>query len=321
MDSEKIVEPVEETNSSVVEENVGGVAGESVSVQEEAVGQTPAQSEAVVANNDNVPANQVSSEEGTRIYVKNIPSRVVEDEFRDIFAPYGDVKLVRLLQGYGFIVFDHAENAQRAIDALNGTDLFGESEAVIVELSKPKEQTPRFRAVVLNISPNTSWQDLKDFVRNAGFEVLFSVIDRDRDATGIVEFASQEELERGIAELTGRDLDGAQVTLEVDTRPPPRKAGGRRGGRGGSRGGGRGGSSFRGGRFPDRNGGGRYGGRDFGRPYDRRPPRDGGYRGNDGGDRYRNRRDDRRDDRPRYRSRSPRRDPPPPPPMEAKPSW
>lgn len=316
MDSEKIVEPVEETTSSVVEETVGNGVGESVSVQEETV----------VANNDNVPANQVSSEEGTRIYVKNIPSRVVEDEFRDIFAPYGEVKLVRLLQGYGFIVFDHAENAQRAIDALNGTDLFGESEAVIVELSKPKEQTPRFRAVVLNISPNTSWQDLKDFVRNAGFEVLFSVIDRDRDATGIVEFASQEELERGIAELTGRDLDGAQVTLEVDTRPPPRKSGGRRGGRGGSRGGGRGGSSFRGGRSFDRNGGGgryggRDGGRDFGRPYDRRPPRDGGYRGNDGGDRYRSRRDDRRDDRPRYRSRSPRRDPPPPPPVEAKPSW
>ncbi|RZU99313.1 RNA recognition motif domain-containing protein [Spiribacter vilamensis] len=66
------------------------------------------------------------------IYVGNLPFSASEDEVRDLFANYGEVKEVRMIsdretgrpRGFGFVRMDPAQ-ADAAIEALNGTDMGG----------------------------------------------------------------------------------------------------------------------------------------------------------------------------------------------------
>jgi RNA recognition motif-containing protein len=68
----------------------------------------------------------------TTLYVGNLPWATTEAELQRAFAPYADVKRVRVItdretgrsRGFGFVeVAD--EDAARAIEALNGTTLGG----------------------------------------------------------------------------------------------------------------------------------------------------------------------------------------------------
>ncbi|MCC6236371.1 MAG: RNA-binding protein [Dehalococcoidia bacterium] len=67
-----------------------------------------------------------------RIYVGNLPFSAREDEIRNLFGNYGEVITVVLPtdretgrpRGFGFVEMSN-EDAQKAIDALNGTDFGG----------------------------------------------------------------------------------------------------------------------------------------------------------------------------------------------------
>ncbi|RFA25593.1 RNA-binding protein [Alkalilimnicola ehrlichii] len=66
------------------------------------------------------------------IYVGNLPFTATENEVRDLFGAYGDVDEVRLItdretgrpRGFAFVKMN-GESAERAINALNGTNLGG----------------------------------------------------------------------------------------------------------------------------------------------------------------------------------------------------
>ncbi|KAM0790172.1 hypothetical protein ACM66B_005491 [Microbotryomycetes sp. NB124-2] len=156
---------------------------------------------------------------------------------------------------------------------------------------------PGYKLVITGAPDGTSWQDLKDFARQASGRVTSADVDRS-DGKGYVEYATQEDADNAITELNGKELNGSTVTVE--NAPPgagptreyhaPRNRDGYGGGRDGYGGGG--GYDRR-----DNYGGGRGGGRD-----------DYGGRGGGGRDDYGGGRDDRRDDH-RRRSPSPRRDP------------
>ena len=67
-----------------------------------------------------------------KIYVGNLPFTATEDEVRDLFGQHGDVHSVALIndrdtgrpRGFGFVEMDDA-NADKAISALNGTNMGG----------------------------------------------------------------------------------------------------------------------------------------------------------------------------------------------------
>ena len=67
------------------------------------------------------------------IYVGNLPYDVSEDDLRETFGTYGQVASVRIIKdrdtgrskGFGFVEMPSAEEAQAAINALNGTQLKG----------------------------------------------------------------------------------------------------------------------------------------------------------------------------------------------------
>src|ERR1700759_5523916 len=67
------------------------------------------------------------------LYVGNLPHSTTEAELRNIFEPHGAVEKVSLVtdrdtgrsRGFGFVEMTNADEADRAINALNGTNLGG----------------------------------------------------------------------------------------------------------------------------------------------------------------------------------------------------
>ncbi len=83
-----------------------------------------------------------------KLYIGNLPFSVKEDQIRESFARFGEVKEVILikdratgrLKGFGFVTFASNEGAQAAL-ALDGQDFFGRT--IRVNIAQAKEEGDR----------------------------------------------------------------------------------------------------------------------------------------------------------------------------------
>ena len=81
-----------------------------------------------------------------KLYVGGLPYEVTDDRLQELFSAHGTVESARVItdrmtgrsRGFGFVEMSSQEEAQQAIDKLNGTDLEGRS--LTVNEAKPKEQ-------------------------------------------------------------------------------------------------------------------------------------------------------------------------------------
>jgi RNA recognition motif-containing protein len=76
----------------------------------------------------------------SKLFVGNLSYQLTEEEFKNTFQPYGNIKSLRLLtnKGFGFVEYETSEEAQKAIENLNGKELKGRP--MRVELAKPREE-------------------------------------------------------------------------------------------------------------------------------------------------------------------------------------
>lgn len=69
----------------------------------------------------------------TNIFVGNLPFSANSSELEELFAPYGSVSRAQVItdrdtgrsRGFGFVEMDSEDEAQKAIDSLNGSDFEG----------------------------------------------------------------------------------------------------------------------------------------------------------------------------------------------------
>jgi RNA recognition motif-containing protein len=81
------------------------------------------------------------------IYVGNLPYEVRDDELNEAFAAYGAVESARVLmdresgrsRGFGFVKMPNSDEAQAAIEALDGSDLQGRP----LRVREAEERQPR----------------------------------------------------------------------------------------------------------------------------------------------------------------------------------
>ena len=81
-----------------------------------------------------------------KLFVGNLSFNTTENDLRDAFAEHGTVEEVKLMtdrdtgrpRGFGFVTMSTAEEAQAAINALNGKQLDGR--ALTVNVAKPREE-------------------------------------------------------------------------------------------------------------------------------------------------------------------------------------
>jgi RNA recognition motif-containing protein len=81
-----------------------------------------------------------------KLFVGNLSFNTTENDLQDAFAAHGTVTETNLMmdrmsgrpRGFGFITMSTAEEAQKAIAALNGAQLDGR--ALTVNIAKPREE-------------------------------------------------------------------------------------------------------------------------------------------------------------------------------------
>ena len=81
-----------------------------------------------------------------KLFVGNLSFNTTENDLNDAFAAHGTVTETNLMmdretgrpRGFGFVTMSSAEEAQKAIEALNGKDLDGR--ALTVNVAKPREE-------------------------------------------------------------------------------------------------------------------------------------------------------------------------------------
>lgn len=84
-----------------------------------------------------------------KLFVGNLSFNTTENDLQDAFAAHGNVVEVALVsdretgrpRGFGFVTMSTPEEAQAAIDALNGKSVDGRE--IVVNAARPREDRPR----------------------------------------------------------------------------------------------------------------------------------------------------------------------------------
>ena len=86
------------------------------------------------------------------IYVGNLHYGITEDDFKEVFAEYGEVDSVKIIadkfsgrsKGFGFIEMPNDEDGQKAIEELNDADLKGRNMKVNQAREKSDDNKKNF---------------------------------------------------------------------------------------------------------------------------------------------------------------------------------
>ena len=87
---------------------------------------------------------------GNKLYVGGLPYSVTEGQLQEIFAAHGTVESARVImdkfsgrsKGIGFVEMSSGAEAQKAIQALNGTEFDGRN--ITVNEARPQERRSGF---------------------------------------------------------------------------------------------------------------------------------------------------------------------------------
>jgi cold-inducible RNA-binding protein len=82
----------------------------------------------------------------SKLFVGNLSFNTTENDLNDAFAAFGTVTEANLMvdrmtnrpRGFGFVTMSSVEEAQKAIDGLNGKEMDGR--ALTVNIAKPREE-------------------------------------------------------------------------------------------------------------------------------------------------------------------------------------
>ena len=84
----------------------------------------------------------------TKLFVGNLSFNTTENDLQEAFAAHGQVVEANLMmdrmtgrsRGFAFVTYATPEEAQKAIEAMNGKQLDGR--ALTVNIARPKEERP-----------------------------------------------------------------------------------------------------------------------------------------------------------------------------------
>lgn len=91
-----------------------------------------------------------------KLFVGNLPFTMTDDQFRQIFAAYGNLVSANIVidkysqrsKGFGFVEFETDEAAAAAMQALDGSDQSGRKIAVKEALPRPERPAAPMQSAV-----------------------------------------------------------------------------------------------------------------------------------------------------------------------------
>ncbi|HUD01223.1 MAG TPA: RNA-binding protein [Rhabdochlamydiaceae bacterium] len=84
-----------------------------------------------------------------KLYVGSLPYKTTEDELYQIFSQFGAIVSVKIVtdrvtgqsKGFGFVEMEKADEAQKAIESVNGSELGGRT--LVVSIARPPQERER----------------------------------------------------------------------------------------------------------------------------------------------------------------------------------
>ncbi|KAL2170213.1 hypothetical protein VTG60DRAFT_5081 [Thermothelomyces hinnuleus] len=162
----------------------------------------------------------------TRLYLGNLPRHATKADVEAHFATHGtgEITEIKLMNGFGFIEYKDAMDARDVVPAFHGSDFMGERLTVQFARgsrhrehghdrnSAPRPRRTPHRMQITGLPNDTSWQDLKDFARQSGADVVYSETNRNGGTEGFVEFETAADLRTAVEKLDGREFKNVRVT-------------------------------------------------------------------------------------------------------------
>lgn len=81
-----------------------------------------------------------------KLFVGNLPWSVDDAQLQEMFTQFGEIVSARVMsdkftgrsRGFGFVEFANEADAQKAVEALDGSDLGGRQ--IVVNVARPREE-------------------------------------------------------------------------------------------------------------------------------------------------------------------------------------
>ncbi len=82
-------------------------------------------------------------QENQKLYVGSLPYKTTEDDLQQIFSQFGPIKSIKIVidrdtgqsKGFAFVEMESADDAQKAIEGVNGSELGGRT--LVVSIARP----------------------------------------------------------------------------------------------------------------------------------------------------------------------------------------
>ncbi|KAL0694286.1 hypothetical protein Bca4012_061466 [Brassica carinata] len=187
----------------------------------------------------------------TNVYVKNLAESTTDDDLKNAFGEFGTITSAVVMKdgdgkskGFGFVNFDNADDAAKAVEALNGKT-FDDKEWYVGRAQKKSERETELKVryeqslreaedkfqssnlYVKNLDDSVSDEKLKELFTPYGTVTSCKVM---RDPSGIsrgsgfVAFSTPEEATKAMSEMSGKMIENKPLYVAVAQKKEDRKA-------------------------------------------------------------------------------------------------
>ena len=165
-------------------------------------------------------------ENKTNLIINYLPQALTDAEFRNLFLPMGPVKSIKICRdkatnysyGFGFVDYESPDDAQRAINELNGKQVINKN--IKVALARPSNSSIKGANVyVKNLPKHYSDEKVQELFAEFGNIVHVKVLRDSRTGesktVGFILYDKKTEAEKAVQGLNGKTLPGGDGPLIV----------------------------------------------------------------------------------------------------------
>merc|ERR1719192_2250688 len=202
----------------------------------------------------------------TNVYVKNYGENLPDEKLEEVFSKFGKITSYKLVKdhdaedkegddegvnnsgdcknkGYGFVAFQDSESAQKAVEELNGTEMFGKTLYVgRAQKKAERQQELRKKFDLLKVERARKYAGINLYVKNLDDSIdderlgkefePYGTVTSARVMTeggrskgfGFVCFSSPEEATKAVTEMNGRIIVAKPLYVALAQRKEDRKA-------------------------------------------------------------------------------------------------
>jgi RNA recognition motif-containing protein len=177
---------------------------------------------------------EVNSRSAAKIYVGGFAWETTDKQLQELTAPYQpiDIRIERYAsgksRGFAIVSFDSADNAQIALQCLDGFNFNGrtlevrEDRGPTVRENRAARTSDKTCLYVSNVSFDTTDESLMKLFSSAGAKPTSASVQKNKrnisKGWALVQYATAEEAEQTRLQLDNADVDGRAIKVRYDSR-------------------------------------------------------------------------------------------------------